>query len=163
MHRLLFSFIFVLSFFSIQAQPVISNDEVKELTQRVDSLEHELAYMRLSYELYSLNSDITIFANEVYTKSVALQLDIYHRNLDSRLGDAYLQYYESCQNKKDSFSELIEAKKIFFAVKIFTYSYTETELGTLFASYNIINHAFDSLEKSMNTLKIAIDLYRELM
>lgn len=163
MRKFIFTLIFVLSIISVKAQTSNSYDQVKELTQRVDSLEHELSYMKLSYELYTLNTDITMFADEVYTKSIAIQLDIYNRNFNSRLYEAYLRYYDSCKGKKDSFSELIEAKKTFFAVKIFTYQYSDKELNTLFASYNVINNAFENLESSMDMLKITLDAYRELM
>lgn len=131
------------------------------LVQRVDSLEHELSYFKLSYELAALNSDITIFANEVYTKVIAIQLDLYNRNFNSRLASAYTKYYESCENKMHSLSELIEAKKTFFAVKIFTYPYSEGELYTLFASYNVINNVYESLQSSMELLELTIKEYRK--
>ena len=104
-----------------------------------------------------------MFANEVYTKAIAIQLNIYNRNFDRRLGEAYQSYFESCLNKKQSFSELIEAKKTFFAVKVFTYPYSEQELNTLLASYNVINDAYDTLDNSMNLLRITIDAYTKLM
>ena len=134
--------------------------KLDSLVQRVDSLEHELSYFKLSYELNSLNSDIAMFSNEVYTKAIAIQLDLYNRNFDSRLASAYKRYYESCENKMQSYSELIEAKKTFFAVKIFTFPFSESELKTLFASYNVINNAYESLESSMELLDLTIKEYR---
>ena len=137
--------------------------EVHALVHRVDSLEHELSYLKLTYELYTLNSDITMFANEVYTKSIAIQLNLYNRNFNSKLGQSYQQYYESCLHKKQSIYGLIEAKKKFFTLKVITYPYTESEQDTLMASYNVIDDAFDTLEHSMSMLKITIDAYKELM
>ena len=148
---------------SIQAQSQDSQIEVHALVHRVDSLEHELSYLKLTYELYTLNSDLTMFANEVYTKSFAIQLDLYNRNFNSKLGQSYQQYYESCLHKKQSIHRLIEAKKKFFTLKVITYPYTESELDTLMASYNVIDDAYDTLEHSMNMLKITINAYRELM
>lgn len=163
MKKVLFFFVFVLSFISIQAQSQDSKNEVQALVQRVDSLEHELSYLKLTYELYTLNSDITMFANEVYTKSIAIRLDLYNKNLNYKLGNSYQQYYESCLRKKQSISDLIEAKKKIFTLKVITYPYTESELNTLMASYNVIDDAYDTLEHSMNMLKITVDAYRELM
>ena len=91
---------------SIQAQSQDSQIEVHALVHRVDSLEHELSYLKLTYELYTLNSDLTMFANEVYTKSIAIQLDLYNRNFNSKLGQSYQQYYESCLHKKQSIHRL---------------------------------------------------------
>lgn len=163
MNKFLCSFLFVLSFLSINAQSQNLQDEMKTLVQRVDSLEHELSYQRVCYELYTLNSDISMFANEVYTKSIAIQLDIYSRNFNYRLGNSYKEYYEGCLRKKKSYSELIEAKKTFFALKVMTYSYSESELNALMASYNLINDGYSVLESSINLLKISIDAYNELM
>lgn len=104
-----------------------------------------------------------MFANDVYTRSIAIRLDIYNRNLDYRLGDSYKQYYESCLRKKKAFCSLIEAKKTFFALKVMTYPYSESEFDALMASYSVINDAYSALETSMNLLKITIDAYNELI
>lgn len=163
MNKFLCSLVFVLSFSSVYAQSNDSQKEIQTLVQRVDFLEHELSYLRLTYELNTLNSDITMFANEVYTKSIAIQLDLYNRNFNSKLGDAYQQYYETCQRKKQSISELIEAKKTLYLIKVITYPYSESELKTLKASYNVINDAYDSLGKSMELLEIVIDTYNKFL
>lgn len=160
MNKFLCFLIFVLSFFSVHAQSQDSQEKVQILIQRVDSLEHELSYLKLTYELNMLNSDISIFTNEVYSKSIGIQLNLYTRNFDSRLYESYEDYYESCQSKKKSISELIEAKKELFALKVITYPYTKSELKTLMTSYNVINDAYNALEHSMNLLKITIDAYK---
>ena len=151
MNKFLCSLVFVLSFSSVHAQ---SNDSQKEIQTLVQ---------KLTYELNTLNSDITMFSNEVYTKSIAIQLDLYNRNFNSKLGDAYQQYYETCQRKKQSISELIEAKKTLYLIKVITYPYSESELKTLKASYNVINDAYDSLGKSMELLEIVIDTYNKFL
>ena len=164
MRKFIFFFVFVHSFISIQAQQSQDSQmEEQALVQRVDSLEHELSYLKLTYELYTLNSDITMFANEVYTKSVSIRLDLYNRNFNSKLGNAYQQYYESCLGKQQSILNLIEARKKSFALKVIIYPYTESELDVLMASYKVIDDAYGTLEQSMNMLKITIDAYRGLM
>lgn len=163
MRKFLFFLVCVLSSISIQAQSQDSQMEVHALVHKVDSLDHELSYLKLTYELYTLNSDITMFANEVYTKSIAIQLDLYKRNFNSKLGQSYQQYYESCLHKKQSIYELIEIKKEFLKLRVITYPYTESELKTLIGSYNVIDNAYNVLEHSMSMLKITIDAYKELM
>ena len=76
---------------------------------------------------------------------------------------SYQQYYETCQRKKQSISELIEAKKTLYLIKVITYPYSESELKTLKASYNVINDAYDSLGKSMELLEIVIDTYNKFL
>lgn len=161
MDKLFLCLFILLSSLSSYCQTQNIDAKLDSLVQRVDSLEHELSYLKLSYELASLNSDVTMFANEAYTKAIAIQLDLYNRNFDSRLASAYRCYYESCENKMQSFSELIEAKKTFFAVKVFTYPYSESELKTLLASYNVINNAYETLQSSMELLDLTIKEYRK--
>lgn len=140
-----------------------ADDQFSQLSQKVDSLEHELSYMKLSYALDALNNDITMFNNKVYTKAIEIQLNIYTGNFDASLSEAYQKCFKSFINHKQSLYELIEAKKTFFAIKVYTYQYSELELDTLLASYNVINSAYEELESSMNLLKIAIDAYTKLM
>lgn len=163
MKRFLCFSVFVLSFFSVHAQSQDMREEMQRLVQRVDSLEHELSYLNLTYELNTLNSDITIFADEVYTRFVAIKLDISNRNFNSELGDSYQQYYESCQNKKQSISELIEVKSLFFNLKVVTSSYSEDEVSMLKTRYNVINNAYDVLEHSMNLLRFVVDEYNKFL
>ena len=163
MRKVLFFFVSALSFISVQAQSQDSQIEVQALVQRVDSLEHELSYLKLTYELYTLNSDIIMFANEEYTRSIEIQLDLYNRNFNSKLGNSYQQSYESYLRKKQSISGLIEARKKFFTLKVKTYPYTESELNTLMGGYNVIDAAYDLLEHSLDRLKITVDAYKKLM
>lgn len=163
MKKFLLPIVFALFSISIQAQSQNQRIEMQTLVQKVDSLEHELSYLKLTYELNTLNSEITMFANEVYTKSIAIKLDIFERNFNYSLGHSYQRYYESCLYKKQVIYGLIEAKKEFFTLKVITYPYTESELNTLITSYNVIDGIYSTLEHSMNLLKITLDTYQEMM
>ena len=153
--------VLVLSIFSVNAQSQNSQEKMQTLVQRVDSLEHELSYLKLSYELSTLNSDITLFSNEINIKSLEIQLDLYNRNFNSQLGYEYQRYYKSCQKKKQKISELIEAKKTFFVLKVITYPFSESEMNTLKAGYNVIDKAYESIGNSMEVLKIVVDAYNK--
>ena len=153
--------VLVLSVFSVNAQSQDSQEVMQTLVQRVDSLEHELSYLRLTYELSTLNSDMTLFSNKMDTKSLEIQLNLYNRNFNSQLGYVYQQYYKACQDQKQSISELIEAKKTFFVLKVITYPFSEREMNTLKASYNLIDNAYELIGKSMDLLKIVIDAYNK--
>lgn len=150
-----------LSIFSVNAQSQNSQEKMQTLVQRVDSLEHELSYLKLTYELSTLNSDMTLFSNAINIKSLDIQLNLYNRNFNSQLGYAYQRYYKSCQERKQSISELIEAKKTFFVLKVITYPFSESEMNTLKTSYNVIDNAYKSIETSMELLKIFVDAYNK--
>ncbi len=153
--------VLVLSIFSVNAQSQNSQEKKQTLVQRVDSLEHELSYLKLTYELSTLNSDMTLFSNAINIKSLEIQLNLYNRNFNSQLGYAYQRYYKSCQERKQSISELIESKKTFFVLKVITYPFSESEVNTLNASYNVIDNAYESIGKSMELLKIVVDAYNK--
>lgn len=153
--------VLVLSIFSVNAQSQNSQEKMQTLVQRVDSLEHELSYLKLTYELSTLNSDMTLFSNAINIKSLDIQLNLYNRNFNSQLGYAYQRYYKSCQERKQSISELIEAKKTFFVLKVITYPFSESEMNTLKTSYNVIDNAYKSIETSMELLKIVMDAYNK--
>lgn len=162
MKKIFYTFlVLVLSIFSVNAQSQNSQEKMQTLVQRVDSLEHELSYLKLTYELSTLSSDMTLFSNEIHSKSLEIQLYIYNRNFNSQLGNAYQQYYKSCQEKKQSISELIEAEKTFFVLKVITYPFSESEMNALKAKYKVIDKAYDSLSKSMELFKIVMDAYNE--
>lgn len=163
MNKFVVSLLFVILGFSLQAQSQNHETEFDVLVQRIDSLEHQLSYLKLTYELNTLKSDIMMFGNEIDTKSISIQLDLYSRNFSSRLGNLYLDYYKSCLKEKESFSELIETKKNISALNAITYSYTESEVNTLKAFFNLIQTAYDKLEYSLNLLKETINIYRECM
>ena len=153
--------VLVLSIFSVNAQSQNSQEEMQTLVQRVDSLEHELSYLKLTYELSTLNSDMTLFTNEINIKSLEIRLNLYNRNFNSQLGYAYQRYYKSCQEHKQSISKLIEAKKTFFVLKVITYPFSESEKNMLKASYNMIDDEYELIGNSMELLKIVVDAYNK--
>ena len=164
MNKIIISFIFALSFFTAQA---VSQNDKKDistisLSQKVDSIEHELSYLKMSYELSSLNNDITMFVNEIYTKSLAIQLNIQSRCLDRRLTKSYTEFYDSCKNKQNSISELITAKKTFFYLKYITSDFSKEESNVLLKSIDVIDSAYDSLVSSMSLLKVSLETYNSL-
>ena len=164
MNKIIISFIFALSFFTAQA---VSQNDKKDistisLSQKVDSIEHELSYLKMSYELSSLNNDITMFVNEIYTKSLAIQLNIQSRYLDRRLTNSYTEYYDACKYKQNSISELITVKKTFFNLKYITSDFSKEESNVLLKSIDVIDSAYDSLESSMSLLKVSLETYNSL-
>ena len=153
--------VLVLSIFSVNAQSQNSQEEMQTLVQRVDSLEHELSYLKLTYELSTLNSDMQLFTNEIDINLLEIRLNLYNRNFNSQLGYEYQRYYKLCQKKKQKISELIEAKKTIFVLKVITYPFSESEMNMLKASYNIIDDTYKLIGNSMEFLKFVVDAYHK--
>ncbi len=161
MKKILFFIIFFLPLFSIKAQLQSQQLEVEKIVHKVDSIEHELSYLRLSYELYTLNSDIKTFTDEVNIKILEIKMDLYHQCLENTFGDLLQRYYNKCEQQKLSYADLIKAKKSFIAVKVLTCPFTDEELDVLMSSYNIVEDRFELLENSLDLLKEVIRLYKE--
>ena len=159
MNRILILSALILSFLSIQAQSTNPQAELQALTQKVDSLDHELAYLKVTYELNSLKSDMTILNNEIYYKAIAIKLDITDKNFDSRIDRMNQELYDSLKKQIDSFHRLADARKEYFFAMTTKYSFSESELRILTIGYEHINLQFDQLEKAMNLLKTTVDWY----
>lgn len=145
---------------SSMVAPADSTKEIS-LTQRIDSLEHELSYIKLSYELYTLNNDLAVFKNNIGITTNEIQINIYERNFDYKLYSAYKDNYEANKDKLLSFQELIKAKKTYFWLKITTYPYSENEKELLLASYMTIDNGYSALESSLKLMKVCLDMYKE--
>lgn len=147
--------------FPLKAQN--SQSDIQPLVQRMDSLEYELAALRLNYELTTLNFELATFTNEIYAKTLDILVDVYRRNIDYELGQIYEEYYELCRNRTIQYSGLKEIKKYFFHNMIRKYPFSESEFKSLSGSYEIIDTGYESLAKTIDRLKIVVDAYKKLM
>ena len=120
MNKFLFSLVLTLLSFPTYACAQNSQEELRTLVQRVDSLEHELSYLKLNYDLKTLNNDITTLTNEVYANYIGIKLDLYLRNFDTRLGEVLRQNYKAYKEKQEAISGLVEITKQSFNLKIAT-------------------------------------------
>lgn len=134
---------------------------MQALVQKVDSLEHDLSYLKLKSNLDKINSDIAIFINEVDIKSLEIRLFNSNNIFISKLSDMYQQYYQACQRKQQAYHENIEATKLLFEQQLTKYPYSESEMDVLNKSSNVIDMSYESLEAAINFLKSAIDTYKE--
>lgn len=163
MTKLLYSIAFVLFFLPINAQAKDAQTEIQSLIHKVDSLEHELSYLRLEYELNKYLSDLNMLANEVRTVKIEILSSFYNKDFNKRMGNSYIKLYESYLNKTNVYHELVEKIKHFLKLKFVSSSYTTTQKDNIMATSNLIGRAYDVLEKTMNVLKEAIDLYNKCL
>lgn len=159
MNKILFSFVFALFSFPTYACAQNSQEELRALVQRVDSLEHELSYLKLNYDLKTLNNDITTLTNEVMLKCTELKIDIYHRNFDSKYVDMHKGYYEMYQHQKGAILANVESTKKLFHIKVLICPYSKEEMDVLNAYYDRIDVAYDGLELAIDYFKALADGY----
>lgn len=163
MNKYFIVFIFFLSFFSLTVSAQNSLVEAKTLEQRVDSLERQMSYLKLSYELDLLNLELEAFKTSASLEATGVKLDIAIKNFNRKMLRVSRMSYDSSIRRKKSLSNLIEVKKEYFIAMVMVNAYTESELNVLNGKYDIIDSHFDALEKSLDYLKIALDIYEEMM
>ena len=153
--------IFLLSFttISIFSQSTNNPIDVGELVQRVDSLEHELSYQKLTSEINSLNFEIQIFTNNVQCYSNTIKIDLYTCNFNSELATSYKNFYESCVSRRQAMADLIETREIYLTALITKKSFSIDELSYLMKLYRIQKQGYNTLNESVNLLKLIIDEY----
>lgn len=161
MKRIVCSFVLVLSLFSAHAQSQVTREEMQVLVQRVDSLEHELSYLKLSNDLIELNNNLTTFINEVKTEALEIRLNAYVGLIGVELGAAYERNYEANVERMAAIYEHIEAVKLSFTVETITKPYTESELRLLTSHYNTLDKAYETLDRAMDMLRHVVNMYNE--
>lgn len=159
MYRILCIFASLCFLFPIHAQSQAQQVELQALVRRVDSLEHELLYLKLCTELSTLVADIKMLTGDTHDKCLEIQLNLYNKNYDSRLEKSYQRYYEVSESQMESLSELAELKRTYCNLMIMTRPFSEEEKKFLMARHQMVGEAFKTLGKSMEYLKSCIDIY----
>lgn len=77
--------LFVVSFTAVMAQSKKQQEEKPALEQRVDSLQHELAFLKAKYELGDLCSEMKFEKYDIDIKVNSIDLNRVQRNFNSDL------------------------------------------------------------------------------
>lgn len=152
---------FTLFISSLNAKGENSESEMKILAQKVDSLDHELAFLKISYELHMLNAEINTFINQVDIKSTNILLFIADRHYTYDLWDKYKKLYESSKRNKESIYELINAKGDLLYLMSLKYNFSKSEQDNLIACYSAIKSSFNLLDISLDYLKSTLEVYKK--
>ena len=161
MIRLFCSILLAITAFPLNAQVQTSQDEMRAIVQKVDSLEHELSYLKLSYELETLYTDMTIFSNEMYGRATDIRLMRLSGNYDSELAESYEGYYNSCKRKKQSIDELADIKKKNATLAIMYYPYTEDEFELLIRRLKMLDYVSNVVDDTLIVLRESLNAYQK--
>lgn len=160
MKKILLLLVFGLFLLSSQAQTQTQlENQVNQLQQKVDSLDHELSYLQLSFKLESFKTELTLFSHDLSILVLEIKANSYNGKLSYSTGELYKENYELQLLKKKAFDNYLKSIKGFFAEKIMSNSYTQTELEALFSDLNVIEKSFDSLDYALKLLKATLKDY----
>lgn len=154
----------VLMFFSIasyaQSEKIWTDTA---LVQRVDSLEHEITYLKLIYEIENTRSDIEIYTNETYIYALSIQLNILAKNVSREMGKAFEEDYERRISRMQSYSELIERKKEFVALNLIVFPFSYAERNLIQSNMEVLDSSLKKLDATLNMLKVSTEAYIGMM
>ena len=146
----------------VAAQSIDSLQSVVDsLSTKINVLEHDLDYLKVSYELETLETDLGLFNSEINTKSLEIRINLYHDGLSWDLIDVYQEFYKAAVQRKDGFASLMEAKKEYLVLKLITGSFTQKERDLLLNTYDVCEQAFATLEKALDVMEILVDICKK--
>lgn len=153
--------LFVVSFTAVMAQSKKQQEEKPALEQRVDSLQHELAFLKAKYELEQLNSQMQMYSYGIDIKVNAINIDRARKIFESRLATAFQSDYESFKGLTNALKERVDSTKLFTVLQLMKYSFSDSEVQELKYQINILDLSLDALEKHLDLYKISLDEYKK--
>lgn len=153
----------VLSFLSAQAQTQPTNTDIQKLIQRVDSLEKELTYFKLTTGLAQTNSDINIKVNNITITTNEIEAHIYRKDFDRRFYDMYLELYYANINNLNSTKELIEVRKQEAFLRIIVGNFNDSETSLIRKHIDAIESSLECLEIANKRLKAVLEIYHNFL
>lgn len=151
----------VVSFTAVMAQSKKQQEEKPALEQRVDSLQHELAFLKAKYELEQLNSQMQMYSYGIDIKVNAIDIDRARKIFESRLATAFQSDYESFKGLTNALKERVDSTKLFTVLQLMKYSFSDSEVQALKYQINILDLSLDALEKHLDLYKISLDEYKK--
>lgn len=145
--------LFVVSFTAVMAQSKKQQEEKPALEQRVDSLQHELAFLKAKYELEQLNSQMQMYSYGIDIKVNAINIDRARKIFESRLATAFQSDYESFKGLTNALKERVDSTKLFTVLQLMKYSFSDSEVQALKYQINILDLSLDALEKHLDLYK----------
>lgn len=142
--------LFVVSFTAVMAQSKKQQEEKPALEQRVDSLQHELAFLKAKYELEQLNSQMQMYSYGIDIKVNAIDIDRARKIFESRLATAFQSDYESFKGLTNALKERVDSTKLFTVLQLMKYSFSDSEVQALKYQINILDLSLDALEKHLD-------------
>ncbi len=153
--------LFVVSFTAVMSQSKKQQEEKPALEQRVDSLQHELAFLKAKYELEQLNSQMQMYSYGIDIKVNAINIDRARKIFESRLATAFQSDYESFKGLTNALKERVDSTKLFTVLQLMKYSFSDSEVQALKYQINILDLSLDALEKHLDLYKISLDEYKK--
>lgn len=133
-------------------------EQIYNLSHKIESIEHELSYLKLTYELCTLINELNNLRLEVLISINDIQNDYYNRGYDKKMKNTYFKTYDSYKQRVKSMPELISLKKEYFNLMMLSKSFTTSEQELLHGYYNGIDLHFNALNDTIESMKTVLNI-----
>ncbi len=145
----------------IRAQSPEGQSDIRALTQRIDSLENELAYLKIFTEVRSLYNDIYKLNTDIKISSINVEYYISNKFFKKRYWEVIRDYYKQCEKNLKTYKERVDKTSMLMIGNILVNSFSEDEIGILTGTIRLAENLCSQVESSLNIYKISIDTYEE--
>ena len=139
----------------------VTGSKIVDLSVQIDSLTHQIDYIKMSYEAYVLNTDLKIFTHDVNSQIKDMKMDILHRNYDRDMYKMYSRTYDVYRDELEATKELIESKQRLFIAMLILRKWSEEERNMLIKNYEITEGLYNKAELTLDMMKDILDLYHK--
>lgn len=161
MKKLIICIAFNLISLSIVSLSQHYQDEIHSLKQRVDSLEHELLYKKISDEVNTLNLRIENLKHSVYSTAIDLKFSIVTKAIDKKTArNIYMFMLESFEDYRNSLSQSSYVTRVGVENVLNSHNFSNHEINMLNSGVSLIDKGFMALDSSIDLLKSTIQLIK---
>ncbi len=161
MRRLILILICALGMVPMHINAQTSNEKalIDALAQKVDSLEHELKYLYLSFEFKSFYNTIYQLNKDVEIRTIKVDYFIDHKHFTKKYWEVCLEEYKGYMRNMETLKAALELMQNSFGLYKIIFSEAETENLSLILK--MAENMYLQVENSLNSYKRSIDYYRD--
>ncbi len=147
----------------LYAQRYNEKRDMNILEERIKSLEHQVMFMRLYYDLQLLSTSMDKFAIGLNSQTNNIDLKIHQKIFIKQLLTAYEANYDSALFNKNAMRDNMVSLQARYNSIIDTYPFTKDEKEVLIACYNTLLCSYNVVETSLNLYQVTVEGYKSFL
>lgn len=140
-----------------------NQSKMNSVNEQLEILTHDLDYLRLTYEGYSLNNDLKLVTLQMDSYIKDMRMSIYIGNYSKEAYRGYKKLYDAFHENLEAYKRLIASKRYYYKVKLENGIFNEDEKDLLSKSYGMMDGSYDTAKITLEEVKRLLDLYYESM
>ncbi|MDE5800570.1 MAG: hypothetical protein K2H74_06060 [Paramuribaculum sp.] len=164
MRKSIIIFLTILSTTILKVGAVTDNEsKIEELKAQVDSLSHEVLFIKLSYGLQIIQNELNIFTGEVNSKIMEISMDVRLKNCSRNSYLTYTENYEIFRDSLELYKSRYKSQQSLVYGALLYRNWNDNEYTVLNGLCNYIDLTYQRAELVLNTMKEMLELYHKLV